>query len=199
MFENITQLRRSCIDPKELAAFKFRYMTRDWVINNQRFHCDLLSSYAEAEVVCQDSTSCIATKVRRSQFSHPPQNWTMLDLNWKIVRDMFEQMIESINAKVGGPSLLDRYLDNPDSIFEEAIDSSAVGRNTTEIYSARMTHLLNSYFTILNGLYAITGGMKVRNKAVEVHEWNGTFVPPRNSQPDIDSANYREFFNDEIL
>ncbi|KAF1929841.1 uncharacterized protein M421DRAFT_91623 [Didymella exigua CBS 183.55] len=198
MFENITQLRRSRVDPKTLAHFQFQYLTRDWKMNNHRLECNVSNSYVETEAVCQYSTSCVPTNVRRYQLDLLPQNLTMMELSWRTPRVLFEQMLESVTAKSGWPSILDRYLDNPRSHLEEAADPAVAELNTSDNYSVRMAHLMNSYFTILNGLYAITAGLTAHKQPIMTDLWNATFIPSLNSAgPNMELQNTNDFFIDD--
>ncbi|KAH6639100.1 hypothetical protein C7974DRAFT_469702 [Boeremia exigua] len=195
VFDNLTQLRRSVSDPHDLTPFRYQYISRGWNISNYRLDCNISTSYVEAEIVCQDTTSCAATRVRRSRLDHPPPNWTLLDLQWNTLREMFQRMLISTGGSEKWPIPLDRYLNEPATVLGGA--QSVISFSEKKRYSVHMTHLLNSYFNIINGLFAISGGLKMSNRA---DARNGTFVPPLNP-PDakVKSERTMGFFAGERL
>ena len=65
----------------------------------------------------------------------------------------------SVSSKILTPSPLERYLADPNSTIQPIELEAKVPLTTEENYSIRMGQLINSYFTIMNGLYTIIGGL----------------------------------------
>lgn len=65
----------------------------------------------------------------------------------------------SVSSKILTPSPLERYLADPNSTIQPIELEAKVPLTTEENYFIRMGQLINSYFTIMKGLYTITGGL----------------------------------------
>jgi hypothetical protein len=184
MFDNETQIRRAFSDPEDLDQFQFRYLTGFWFENNHQLNCNLSTSYVETEIKCPNVTSCMATKVRRSRLDTPPAAWTMLDLHPVNPRYFFQELLDRVGGRPGRPTLLDMYLSNPDSFIRPSRKNTlpSVPLTTEENYSVRMGQLLNSYFTIMNGQYAITEGLN--NDTADFRNKTASFMFPVNSKND---------------
>lgn len=188
MFENTTQIRRAYSDPETLAPLQFSYSSRLWSENNLRLTCNLSSSYVETEITCPERSSCMATKVRRSRLDHPRTEWTQFDLSPAAPLVVFQALLNSVSGKLGWPTMLDRYMSNPDTVVTLGptigeVTGSAVALTTNENYSVRLAQLLNSYFTIMGGMYTIAGGL---DSETSYKDENATsFVPPENGR-DLD-------------
>ena len=193
MFDNETQMRRAYSDPEDLDQFQFRYLTRLWNMNNHQLDCNISTSYVETEINCLNSTLCMATKIRRSRLDTPPAAWTMLDLHWDNPTYLFTEVLNSVRGRSGWPTLLDRYMSNPDSLVKLSGNATlaSVPLTTEENYSVRMSQLLNSYFTIINGLYTIAGGLN--NETADFTNKTASFMRPVNSKNDT------RYKPDEIL
>lgn len=143
MFENFTQMSRAFSDPESLKPLQFRYMTQLWSQNNHELTCNLTSSFVETEVFCQQRTSCTATRVRRSKISHPRSEWTQLDLQPTAAGVVFLQLLSSVSGKVGWPTMLDRYMSDPDTVITLGENVHSTPLTTEENYSVRFAQLLN--------------------------------------------------------
>ena len=188
MFENMTQIRRAYSDPETLVPLQFSYSSRLWTENNLQLACNLSSSYVETEITCPERSSCMATKVRRSKLGHPRTEWTQLDLSPAAPLVVFQGLLSSVGGQLEWPTMLDRYMSNPDTVitlgptFGEHV-GSAVSLTTDENYSVRLAQLINSYFTIMSGMYTIAGGL---DNETSYHDEDATsFVPPENGR-DLD-------------
>jgi hypothetical protein len=177
-FDETTHSSRPRVNPQNLEPFQFQYRTKSWNQDNYQMNCTLTSSYVETEIVCPQSTSCAATRVRRSQWDSPPAAWTLLDRFSAGHELLFDGFINSAGGREESPTLLDRFLGNP----ALANDSSSAGikpvSSTTEgKYSVHMSQLLNSYNTCLNGILNIPGG--INNDTAYHWDTNASFVPPQ--------------------
>ena len=121
----------------------------------------------------------MAVRVRRSQLPAPPKNWTMLDLHYNHPQVFFRQFLNSSSGKAGWPTLLDRFISEPTSIIALSEDLGSVPLTTAELYSVRMSQLLNSFFTVMNGVYTIAGGF---SNATAYWNESSSFIPPINSK-----------------
>lgn len=181
-YENATQMRRSTSDPETLGPLQFRYSTLLWRRNNHELDCNLSSSYVETEITCSERTSCMATKVRRSKLGHPPTDWTQFDLHSGTPRAFFSYLFTSVSGRYGWPTMLDRYLSDPDTLITLDRASgervgSALALTSEENYSIRLAQLMNSYWTIVGGLYTIAGGI---SNVTSDGDNRTSFVPPEN-------------------
>ena len=181
-YENATQMRRPSSDPETLGPLQFRYSTLLWTRNNHELDCNLSSSYVETEITCPEQTTCMATKVRRSRLGHPRNNWTQLDLHWETPSQFFLYLLSSVSGKQGWPTTLDRYMSNPDTLITvDKLDGRYVGSalvlTSNENYSVRLAQLINSYWTIVGGMYMIAGGI---SNDTSYKDNTISFVPPEN-------------------
>lgn len=181
--EALAQRRNS--DPRLLSPLKFQYLTRIWGENKYRLNCTLLSSYVKTQINYPLSTTCMATKVRRSRFEAPPPAWTLLDMPVIESGVLFTQILDSGRGKNQTPTAIDKYMSNPDLVIrpgdESIIAADGLPYTTKENYSIRLTQLFNSYFTIMNGMYTIAVGLDDRTG----YFWdrNMTFVPQKFPDP----------------
>ncbi|KAF2822707.1 hypothetical protein CC86DRAFT_243349, partial [Ophiobolus disseminans] len=133
--------------------------------------CAMTSTYVELEVSCTATSTCRASRVRRSQLSQLPSDVTMRDMggisHWSRFLETF------LTSQGGGASLLSAYLRNPAlSIGNTGKDPWSI---TDESLSTRLGQLLNSYFVGLANLYTITGG--INNETSYFGDTNITFEP----------------------
>lgn len=174
-FDNARQMGRAYSDPEILPPLQFQYSTRNWNSNNHDLNCALTSSYVETQITCLDIAPCTATRVRRSKVHHPPPNWTYLDLHPDSPGVLFREILSSIGGRPSWATVLDRYLSDPNSVLTLSKKIDVVSLTTKENYSIRLAQLLNSYFTIMGGMYTIAGGL---NNATAFKDDNTTsFVP----------------------
>jgi hypothetical protein len=181
-YENATQMRRSSSDPETLGPLQFRYSTLLWSLNNHDLDCKLSSSYVETEITCPERTTCMATEVRRSKLGHPRTDWTQFDLHWETPSQFFLYLFSSVSGRYGWPTMLDRYMSDPDTLitldqaFGERVGSALV-LTSEENYSVRLAQLMNSYWTIVGGMYTIAGGI---SNSTSYKDNITSFVPPEN-------------------
>ncbi|KAH6643779.1 hypothetical protein C7974DRAFT_5317 [Boeremia exigua] len=142
----------------EIGTFKFSYITATYKDDDYRLDCNITNSYVETAVVCPSMRECRAGKVRRSQLNHFPEQWTMLDTFWFNAYMIFDDLLKSSSGDHMAPTMVDRYLSSPDLAVTDA-SMYNVSSTTETNYSIRLGQLLNAYFTGMNGLYAITGGL----------------------------------------
>lgn len=193
-YDDDMQANRTRTDPQSREPFVFQYRTLQWGENNHQVNCSLKNSYVEAEVICPQSTSCAATRVRRSQWEAPPSSWTFLDLFFANYELLFGGLINSVDGKLGWPTLLDRYISDPAQVVKTTdVNLFTVNLTTEENYSKRMSQLLNAYFICLNGMPTIPEGI---NNITAYHvDQNGTFIPPRDFSRN-GSFNYYQMIGD---
>lgn len=180
LVRNSTLEARKFQDPEDLPPLNFQYITRLWSENNYRLDCNLSSTYVEAEVTCLRSTSCMATKVRRSRLDSPPSAWTLLDMPTLDPYALFRELLNSATGKKFEPSILERYLGDPDSVLAASDITSAEVKSLPlasleGAYSARLGQLLNSFFTVMNGMYTTAGGLN--NDSAYFWDKDASFVP----------------------
>jgi hypothetical protein len=177
---------RKGIDPQDTKPFQFVYKTyyTRHIPNNYQLNCTLASTYVEVEIVCPQTTSCAATRVRRSRLGSPPPAWTILDLSNGTYPILFDGFINSPKDYFDLPTILSRYLQDPASVVKlDPGDLYEVSVVTAENYSIHMTQLLNSYYTLLVGINCITKGVHGGN----AYYWDNSasFIPPLS--PDNDT------------
>ena len=136
--------------------------------------CNVTKFYFESRLVCPQVSDCKIDKTRRSQLDHPSENWKMLDIHPFNIDIAFGSFITSFGGEKTSATLLDRYLSNPNlDVSDKSMHQ--VSGTTAANYSLRFMQLLNSYFTGMNSLYAITGGI---NDDTAYHWDNQTsFIP----------------------
>ncbi|KAF3044717.1 hypothetical protein E8E12_009687 [Didymella heteroderae] len=176
-----TQKSRTDVDLRDLKPLTLRYAAntrkedRDFTLT-----CQVTGSYAETEVICPRSSTCAATRVRRSKLSQLPANWTFLDAHQENL-GLLGNFLNSSASEENKVNLIDRYLSDPSMKINPSNLDYVEKRTSEENYSIRLGQLLNSYFTASNGLYAITGGIGVNNSNDTVYRWdsNQSFIPER--------------------
>jgi hypothetical protein len=172
--ENVVTRRN--ITPNDMRPYQFSYVT--WQYSNDfRLDCNITASYVESRIVCQHVTDCKVNGVRRSKLPHLPENFTLLDIFYYNSGLVFGTMLASFGGDENAATLLDRYLSNPNL---DVSDKSMyrVNATTEGNYSVRLMQVLNSYWTGVNGLYAITGGLSNDT----AYYWdNTTFFIPDNT------------------
>lgn len=173
----LTQNERTSIEMGKLESLMLKYAANtgkqayDYTLT-----CNVTGSYVETEIICPRSTSCGATRVRRSKLPHFPASWTLLDAH-KFNIDMLGDFLNSSISEQTSVNLIDRYLSNPAMTIDPDTLNQVDKRSSPEDYSIRLGQLLNAYFTASNGLYTITGG--INNNTVYRWDSNQTFIPAR--------------------
>lgn len=188
LLQNNTLMLRAHRNPDSLSPLEFQYWSRLWKENNFRLFCNVTSSYVEAQVTCPQSTSCTVNKVRRSQLGSLQSAWSLLDYGMPVPELPFSQFLNSTPSYMGSPSMLDKYMSDPNRLIApDEISGPVPGSvplTTEKNYSIRLTQLFNSYFTIMNGMYAIPGGLD--NETAYFWDKNISFVPqghPKDYEP----------------
>jgi hypothetical protein len=170
-----TEHTRAMDKADDLKPFTFIFTT--YFLNRDfeyTLDCNIVGSYVETEIVCPASSSCAVDRTRRSRLTHLPSNWTFIDAAPTNLDILFGEFLKSSSATLRGATLVQRYLSDPDVIVREE-NLYLVNRTTEENYSVRMGQLLNSYFNIMNRLYAITGG--INDNTAYFYDKNLSFVP----------------------
>jgi hypothetical protein len=176
-FDDAMQRLRPYINPKDLSPLQFQYVTRLWSENNYQFTCNLTSSYVETEITCPHTGNCGATRIRRSRLPSPPPAWTFLDMPAPSQPVLFGSLLKSASGKNMTPTILEKSLSNLSLTVGSGND---VPLTSAKYYSVGLTQLLNAYFTVMNGMYAITGGLYSRTAYYD--DKNSTFMIPENSK-----------------
>lgn len=152
--DNTTQ--RGLADPNELEPFNFTYV--GWGSTGLS-QCTITTTYIEVGVSCPTSSTCAASRLRRSRLSHPPPAYTLLDMpswgdkeNWYFFVEAF---VKASQSHTGVPTLIDDYVMAP----ENPTTSGGSEPLTPESYALRLGQLINAYWTCINGIFAISGGM----------------------------------------
>jgi hypothetical protein len=153
-----TESSRSQVNPSALEPFVFGYSSKtfSWYAN---IECAIMTTYVEMEIKCPNTSACTASRLRRSTLDHPPPASTLFDLpkNWNFFASSF---IKSVPGRSAYPSLIDTYLTDPlDPVIKQSVTANLT-KQSAEVYAVRLVQLINAYWTILNGPYAINGGLK---------------------------------------
>jgi hypothetical protein len=168
---------RALRSPESLSPLQFQYITRHFSNNDYKLVCNLTSSYVEAQVHCARSTSCTVNRIRRSQLNSLPPAWTLLDLGMMYPDLLFQKILDSGRNRPQSPTSLDKYLSDPASVLLPGEPSAGLSVPLTDEanYPIRLTQLFNSYFTTMNGIYAIAGGLT--QQTAYFWDKNISFVP----------------------
>ena len=156
---NITQRYETfTTDPAALGPLVFTYVSWGPTGYSQ---CSMTTTYVEVDITCSVSSSCKATRIRRSALSNPPPAFTLMDaepIGWEYFSLPFAT---SISAHPNTPTVVQYYLVGPEDPVSLSMSATAskVPRITSEVYATRLGQLVNSYWTSLNAMRAITGGM----------------------------------------
>ncbi|OTA85288.1 hypothetical protein M434DRAFT_82742, partial [Hypoxylon sp. CO27-5] len=128
---------------------------------NMTSNCSITTTYVEVDIACGASSTCAVSRLRRSQLTHPPAAFTLIDISlhgW----DMFANYF--VNAMTGHetyPTAAQYYLVDPANPLDAYPDPdfSTADHPTNDVYAARLGQLVNTYWTCINGMHAIPGGM----------------------------------------
>lgn len=102
--------------------------------------------------------------------------WTLLDIAPGPPDLLFRGMLKSFtDGQDSFPQLFDRYLADPDLISS---NYSEVSQTTEDKYTIWLGQMLNTYFSCLNGFFAITTG--INNDTAQFGDNNQTFKLPPN-------------------
>jgi hypothetical protein len=167
-----TQLLRDRISPEAASPLRIKYVPL--YRSNITLDCNVTSTYVETEVLCPTSSNCAAIRVRRSNLNHFQSGWTLLDVSWETLPLVMEGMLKNFDGQISYPQLFDRYLSDPNLTYS---NHANVSQTTEDKYTIRLGHMLNAYFTCLNGFFAITAG--ISNDTAYFHDNNHTFTMER--------------------
>ncbi|TEY39404.1 hypothetical protein BOTCAL_0459g00020 [Botryotinia calthae] len=168
-FDNNTE--RVNMDPTSLTARTFTYLSWGPTAGS---NCTIKSTYVEVAVTCRSSSTCTITKIRRSRLSNPPAAYSLLETktkpfpnpyggnnNWWLFSANFVNSINDYGAS--DTTAVQGYLLNPDDPLSSSMGINGVRNNkltvTNDVYAERLGQLFNTYWTCMNGLHAISGGM----------------------------------------
>jgi hypothetical protein len=170
--QNSSQKQRNEVSPETASPLSIKYVP---IYNRSNFTltCNITQSYIEAEIRCPTSSNCASSRIRRSKISHFPPAWTLLDLSWRTLPLLFEGMLGSTpgTGKLFYPQFFDRYLSDPNLAYSNYAN---VSQTTEDKYTIRLGQMLNTYFTCLNGFFAVTAG--INNDTAYFGENNQTFT-----------------------
>lgn len=174
----LTQYERTNIEIDKLKPLTFKYAANtESTVHDFILTCQVTGSYVETEIICQRSSSCAATRVRRSNLKHLPNNWTFLDAHSTNL-DLFGGFLNSSISETNSVTLVDRFLSDPVMRIDPTKLNYVPKQTSEDDYSIRLGQLLNSYFTASNGLYAISGG--ITEDTAYWWDSNQSFIPDRN-------------------
>ncbi|KAI0015593.1 hypothetical protein F4780DRAFT_786586 [Xylariomycetidae sp. FL0641] len=132
---------------------------------NMTSHCYLSTTYVEADVRCggaAGAASCAAARLRRSrQPGHPPAAYTLLDQPWGVFGLVAENYVNAMAGHSAFPTAVEYYLVSPADPFAgwPSPDPAAADRPSRATYAARLGQLLNAYWTAMNAMHAVAGGL----------------------------------------
>ncbi|KAM0151952.1 hypothetical protein ACHAPG_007959 [Botrytis cinerea] len=168
-FDNNTE--RVNLDPTSLTARTFTYLSWGPTAGS---NCTITSTYVEVAVTCRSSSTCTITKIRRSRLSNPPAAYSLLETkmkpfpnpyggnnNWWLFSANFVNSINDYGAS--DTTVVQGYLLSPDDPLSSSMGINGVRNDkstvTNDVYAERLGQLMNTYWTCMNGLHAISGGM----------------------------------------
>ncbi|PVH99918.1 hypothetical protein DM02DRAFT_710166 [Periconia macrospinosa] len=131
--------------------------------------CNITTTYVEMDVTCPTSTTCAASRIRRSKRQHPPAAFTQLDLqsyafsvsNWDIFADAFATAFGLAGNR---PSMISSYLANPLNPASVEMTTNNLARPTpNDEYMFRLNQLINTYWTSTTGMVALSSGLDTMN------------------------------------
>jgi hypothetical protein len=167
--DSLNATRRNQILAESITPLRIKYIPR--YRSNMTLDCNITSTYVETEIRCPTTSTCSATRVRRTKLNHFPSPWTLLDVSWRTLPLFMQGMLQNFNGKLGYPQLSHKYLPDPNLTSSNYAN---VSQTTEDKYTIRLGHMLNSYFACLNGYSAITTG--ISNDTAYFYDVNQTFT-----------------------
>jgi hypothetical protein len=166
--------QRDRVSPEKASPLKLKYVPQ--YHSNFALLCDITQSYVETEIRCPTPSTCAASRIRRSRLDHFPAAWTQLDISQRLPDLIFNGMLAPfVSGKLFYPQLFDRYLADPDLSNSNYAN---VSQTTEDKYTIRLGQMLSTYFSCLNGFFAITSG--INNDTAYFWDNNQTFKLPPN-------------------
>jgi hypothetical protein len=181
--------------PERQVPFQFYYGSLWWNATNGNLQCQITTTYVEVEIFCPTGTTCAASKIRRSLLNHPHGARTQFDFvtsigspNWEVFAAYFLSTFE--NGRRYFPTMLDLYLIAPEDpllALQTANESYADGTEEffdytpamNRAYSLNLGQLFNAYWTCMNGVYALSGGLTNLTSYVDANTtFDGLVINP---------------------
>ncbi|KIW29290.1 uncharacterized protein PV07_05115 [Cladophialophora immunda] len=164
-YDNSTQrIQQAQTDVESLKPLNFTYVVFWPGGGGGEFDCTITTTYVEVEILCPTMSTCAASKARRSRLQHPPAAFTQLDLNsYANYGNLYlfaSAFVTSITAHPSTSTLVQTYLidsSNPAGI--SLFNSDYVQPSPKELLAVRLNQLMNAYWTCINGIYAVSGGI----------------------------------------
>ncbi|KAI1492894.1 hypothetical protein F5X96DRAFT_624158 [Biscogniauxia mediterranea] len=129
---------------------------------NMTSNCSMTTTYVEAEISCGSTpSSCSVPRLRRSRLPHPPAAFTLIDAYWQGWNMFAHNFVNSVTAHSSYATVVSWYLvdpSNPLDVYPNP-DPATADRPTNDVYAARLGQLLNTYWTCINGMHAVPGGL----------------------------------------
>lgn len=125
------------------------------------YECNLTRTYVEVGISCGNSSlsnsSCGTTMMRRSQINHPPEIY-----NWSGTWYYFTRMLSIFASPDAGtsPNPYNTYFIHPGNVTS-GVDTMPSPTLTGAEFSKLFLRVLNTWWMILLGPYAITGSVSV--------------------------------------
>ncbi|TGO84120.1 hypothetical protein BPOR_0547g00090 [Botrytis porri] len=168
-FDNNTE--RVNLDPASLTPRTFTYFSWGPTAGS---NCTITSSNVEVTVTCRSSSTCVINKIRRSRLSHPPPAYSLLEIktkpfpnppgtnnNWWLFSAHFVNSMSDYGAS--DTTADQEYFFNLDDPLSSSMGINGVRYNApivaNDVYAERLGQLMNTYWTCMNGLHTIFGGM----------------------------------------
>lgn len=169
------------IPPESLPPMLFQYIPHYGNMGNEsrNFNCSIHTTYVETEVYCGTSTTCVPTRVRRSQLDQLPPAWTLLDIDESPAQVLFDGLIESTRGSLADPSIIDLYLGDP--VLTASVYMGYTPIASEKDFTVRMGQLLNAYYTCMIGQHVVAGGLG--NQSAYYTGTNFTFIPNYDELP----------------
>ncbi|TVY45618.1 hypothetical protein LSUB1_G000132 [Lachnellula subtilissima] len=125
--------------------------------------CTMATTYVEVKIHCDSPSNCAASKLRRSHQPHLPPAYILIDHDWQGWRQFAVNFITAFPGHDDYATVATSYIVEPDDplTYVEAFSMPTAPSKplTTEVFEQRFGQLLNTYWTCLNGMHAVTNGM----------------------------------------
>ncbi|KAI1411309.1 hypothetical protein F5Y13DRAFT_191584 [Hypoxylon sp. FL1857] len=159
--DSLERMQIASTDPAKMA--RPRWFSYQWWDSptNMTSNCSITTTYVEVDVECGGSATCAVSRLRRSRLAHPPAAFTLMD-TWAQSWGTFGHNF--VNSMAGHPAYgtaVQFYLLNPSNPLAgySNSDYGTDSHPTNDVYAARLGQLVNTYWTCINGMHAVPGGM----------------------------------------
>jgi hypothetical protein len=123
--------------------------------------CSITTTYVEAEIAC--NTTCAVARLRRSHLpTNLPPAFMQIDNYPNGWEDFSSAFVTSVIGHPETPTPVQIYLYEPENAFSAAMWTSSIQTIppiTSDVYAARLGLQINTYWGLMNGMYAIPGGI----------------------------------------